>query len=159
MKNLLLLCMCVFIVTACTKFEIRNEIKPKIYIVGNSVGVEYMLGDILVSDELKQLSDKTIKYFEDNKDNITMRLYIEYNAEVNTSCYFNYFIGGIKIATNKDVVSSDLLLAKKDSISGFVMLNQAGSGKSSKEETPQKMEKIQEAPKPIELEQSGDKKL
>jgi len=143
MKKIFLLFLCVFIVAACTKFEITNKIKPKVYIVGNSVGIEYMLGDILVADELEDLSPKMLQYFENNKDDITIRLHIYYNEEQNTSCHFSYYIGGIKIATNKDVVSSDLLIAKKDLISGFVMLSDI---KPSKKQTPPKIEKIQVEP-------------
>ena len=60
---------------------------------------------------------------------------------------------------NKDVVSADLLLAKRDLIRGFVMLSESGSTtkKSTKKETPQKIEKIQKESKPVE--QLGDRKL
>ena len=79
-----------------------------------------------------------------------MRLHIIYDEEVNYTCYFTYYIGGIKIAENKDVVSSDLLMAKKDLIGGFVMLSESGSTtkKSIKKETPKKIEKIQKESKP-----------
>lgn len=158
MKKILISFLCIFIVAACTKFEITNEIKPKVYIVGDSVGIEYTLGDILVADELEDLSPKMLQHFENNKDNITMRLHIIYNEEQNATCYFNYYIGGIKIATNKDVVSSNLLMAKKDLISGFVMLSGVDAvKKTSKKETPQKIEKIQKESKPVE--QLGDVKL
>ena len=158
MKNIFLLFLCVFIVAACTSFEITNEIKPKVYIVGDSVGIEYTLGDILVADELEDLSPKMLQYFEKNKDNITIRLHIDYNTEVNSTCYFTYYIGGIKIAQNKNVVSADLLMAKKDSISGFVMLSDVKTKKTSKKETPQKIEKIQKESK-TEPDKDNYKKL
>jgi len=145
MKKILLLFVCVFIAISCIKFEIINEIKPKVYIVDNSVGVEYMLGDILVSDELKDLSSGMLQYFKNNKDDITMRLHIHYNTEINNKCYFIYSIRGIVVAENANVVSPDLLMAKKDLISGFVMF---GAGTSSKETpAPQKIKMIQEESK------------
>jgi len=149
MKKILIVFLCVFIVASCTKFEIINEIKPKVYIVGDSVGIEYILGDILVADELNDLSPKMLQYFKNNKDNITIRLHISYNEEVNNTCYFNYYMGGIKISENKGVVSTDLLIAKRDLIKGFVMLSDdTTTKKTSKKETPQKIEKIQEESKP-----------
>ncbi len=158
MKKILMLFLCVFIVASCTKFEITNEIKPKIYVIGDSVGVEYILGDILVADELEDLSHKMLQYFEENKDNITMRLHIYYNTEVSMTTYFTYYIGGIKIAENENVVSGDLLIAKKDLIDGFVVLNGHVSDKeTSKKEIPKKIEKIQKESTPVK--RSGDRKL
>ena len=158
MRKALISFLCIFILTACTKFEITDEIKPKIYIVGDSVGIEYELGDIIVADELKNLSPKMFQYFKENKDNITMRLQISYNAETTTTCYFKYYIGGIKIATNKNVVSSDLLIAKRDLINGFVLLSgKTASKKIPEKEIPPKIKNIQKESKPIR--QSGDQKL
>lgn len=158
MKKILLLFLCVFIIVSCTKFEITNEIKPKVYIVGDSVGIEYTLGDILVADELEDLSPKMLQYFEKNKDNITMRLHICHDGAINTSCYFTYYIGGIKVAENVNVVSTELLIVKRDLISGFVMLNSnIPTKETSEKEIPKKIEKIQERTKPIE--QSGERKL
>ncbi len=159
MKNIFLLFLCVFILTACTKFEIITEIKPKVYIVGNSVGIEYTLGDILVADELKYLSPEILQYFKKNKDNITIRLRVYYNEEVNTTCYFTYHLGGIEIAKNKDVVSTDLLMAKKHLISGFMMSGgDTKTKKTLKKETPRKIEKIQKESEP-ESDKDNYKKL
>ena len=118
---------CLFLFVGCTKYEVRHTIKPKITIIGYSVGLSYMLGPIKVNDTLSDLSDKTVLYLKTHEDSLEIDLVIEYDDIKNSSTHFIYFIRGVLIGKNIDVVKNDVLLAHKNEISGFLVFKENGN--------------------------------
>jgi len=119
---------CLFIIVillfGCTYFEIRNEIKPRITILDNEVGLVYNLGNLIISDTW-QLSKDRIKFLNNNKD-LVFTLNIIYNEENNSDVHFNYYVNGILFEKKKNVVSAKQLLAEKDSIDNFFLYKLEG---------------------------------
>lgn len=138
MKKLFLICLSfLFLITACTKYEIRNVIYPEVTIIGDKIGISYMLGPIKVNDTIKDASNQCVRYFIENKSNIKMDLYIEYKDIKNTNTRFKYYIKGILMAENIDVVSSDNLLKHRDEIDGFVLIKLNGTNYIHTNNNPQ----------------------
>ena len=127
MKKILTICLAIFIVlTSCTKFEVRNEILPKINIVGDKIGLKYYLGPILVNDELDDISSEIFNYIKKRKNNLKLGLVISYNDGINQDVWFNYYIDGISIEENQNVVDCQILLAHRDKIKGFTLIELNG---------------------------------
>ena len=132
MKRLFLICLSfLFLITACTQYEVRNTINPEITIIGDKVGVSYMLGPIKVNDTLHDVSQEGIKYFRENKSNIKMDLFIQYNDGQNQDAIFKYYVKGILMGENRNVVKSDILLNHRDVIEGFTLIELNGNVPSS----------------------------
>lgn len=66
MKKLIFLLIAVFFI-GCTSFEIVNEIQPEITIVGDTVGLRYKLGNLLISDTWLEVEEQKIAFFEYQK--------------------------------------------------------------------------------------------
>ena len=111
MKKILLFCIMIsLIITSCclTSYTLYIEIEPEIYIIGDSIGLTYMLNDFKIVDEIKNISPKKLQYIIDNKDDIKFNVIIKYDewaAEINAE----YYIKGIKITTNS-LTNSDILI-------------------------------------------------
>jgi len=157
MKKILTMVLVIFIVlTSCTKFEIRNEIEPKINIVGDKIGLQYNIGPIQVNDELNDLSAELFKYIEKHKKNLKLGLVISYNDGINQDVWFNYYIDGISIEENQNVVDCQILLAHRDKIKGFTLIElNGGSPKPKVDSSIQQEETIrpekQNIPETIEV--------
>jgi hypothetical protein len=136
MRKLALILAGIFLIAlcGCTKFEVRNEIHPEIVIMGDTVGLTYMLGDLKVSDSLEDISGKFIRYFKQHEDDLVLSLHIDYNEAKHTEIYFTYFLRGLEIAQNTNVVSSDILLAHRDSIDGFLLIQLDGENMLEEEQ-------------------------
>jgi hypothetical protein len=121
---------------ACTQYEIRNTITPEVTIVGDKVGISYMLGPIKVNDQLTRVGKESINYFIKNEGNVKLDLFIEYNGnDGNDITMFKYYIAGILMSKNHNVVKSEILLKYRDEIEGFMLIKLKGvsTGKTKKD--------------------------
>jgi hypothetical protein len=110
---------------SCTSFEIRNEIKPKISIVGNQIGLQYNLGNLKVVDQLDDLTNKIFEYIEKHADGdgltFTLIIRCDNNDGTASKTYFEYYLNGILVEKNTNVVKAKYLLQNYDSIEGFIV--------------------------------------
>jgi hypothetical protein len=112
---------------SCTNYEIRNTISPEVTIVGDKIGISYMLGPIKVNDTLKRVGRESVNYFIKNKGNVKLDLYVAYNDIQNTDAVFKYYISGILMSENRNVVKSEILLKYRDEIEGFMLIKLNGA--------------------------------
>jgi len=112
------ICILFFISTliiSCIKHDEVINIQPKIHIVGDIIGIEYRLYRWNILDEIRGASSMMVKYFEDNKDDLNLRLHIYVNEAQKSTVYFTYYIGGVKICTNKNILSlNDIKIVQRD---------------------------------------------
>jgi len=128
MKRLFLICLSfLFLIASCTQYEVRNVIYPEVSVIGDKVGISYMLGPIKVNDTIYDASEQCVRYFKENKSNIKMDLYIDYRDIKNEDTRFKYYIKGILMAENLNVVTSDTLLKHRDEIDGFILIKLNGA--------------------------------
>jgi len=73
--------------------------------VGDIIGLEYSIYEGNILDEIRGASPMMVKYFADNKDTLKLRLHIYVNEPNRHTTFFTYYIGGVKICTNTDVLS------------------------------------------------------
>lgn len=168
MKNTLTTVFCLLVILAlsslmlvsCTKVETSNRIYPDVHIVGDRIGISYQLGDILVNDELEDLSNKMFDHFKNHKDNIVLTLHVYYNDAEKSKTEFTYYINGIKLCTNDDVVDVQTILAHKNSIPGLVYNGELVSSAKESEVVKETVKvKESESFKPEPKTATGNKKL
>ena len=136
MKTILFFCIIISLgITSCSDYRLYIEIEPEIYIVGDSVGLKYMLNDHIISHELNSVSPEKLQYIKDNKDNIKFNAIIEYDG-FDQEIKFVYYIKGIKISTNYLEYDEDLIETikitvdkenKKESVSSKENINMKGN--------------------------------
>lgn len=153
---LILFIMC----ASCTKYEVRNTISPEVIIIGDKIGISYMLGPIKVNDTLNGVSGSSISYFNNNKDNIKIDLFIEYNDNNGTDTIFKYYISGVLMSENRNVVKNDILLKNRDSIEGFTLIELSGSTPAEVKEEGQILSTPSvKLPEQKPIEDKGDQQL
>ena len=162
MKKNFLSVLFIFLLFGCTHFEAVNEIHPKVTVVGNKIGLEYKLGNLIVADQFDDIDSSIYKYIIENKDTIRFTLKIEYDDSGNTAVFFQYYVNGVHVETNKDVVSKDLLLMERENIPNFKCIEgDACRTKNTKNDVNQEVieeQKVIETPQPIENKQPQKEK-
>jgi hypothetical protein len=145
---------------SCTNYEIRNTITPEVTIVGDKIGISYMLGPIKVNDILNRVGKESVNYFIKNEGNVKLDLVIEYNNNGSDYTLFRYYISGILVSNNSNVVKSDILLKHRDSIPGFTLIKLEGvpTGKTKEEEQIQQTPSVK-LPEQKPIEDKGETKL
>ncbi len=108
MKKKLCMLFCIFLlVVSCTEFQDTIDIHPKVHLVGDIIGLEYSIYNWNILDEIRGASPQMVQYFSDHKEDLNLRLHIYLNTAKNHTTYFTYYIGGVKICTNYDILSSN----------------------------------------------------
>jgi predicted phosphodiesterase len=145
-RNFLSILLLLFIIS-CTHWEASDEINPEITFVGNKIGLIYQLGNLTVNDTLDDLSGDIYNYLKTHQNTAKISLLIVYNENLNTSANFNYYINGVRVETNLDVVSKDVLLMEKESLPNFRCIEgNCGKKEDEKEEIKVKEEPVQKPP-------------
>ncbi len=106
MKKLLCILFCIFITISCTKFEDTVSVQPKIHLVGDIIGLDYTLYGEHILDEIRDASPQMVNYFAKHQNDLNLRVHVYFNEGNRNTVYFTYYIGGVKICTNEDVLST-----------------------------------------------------
>lgn len=150
MKKYFLAILLIFIMSACTHFEATNEIHPKVTVVGNKIGLEYKLGNLTITDQFDDIDTSIYRYILEHKDTIRFTLKIVYDDSGNTVVFFQYYVNGVHVATNKDVVSKDLILMERENIPNFRCV-EGDACKMSNPKSNGEVEEIKEKEKQVEI--------
>jgi hypothetical protein len=121
MKKIFLFSSIILILISCTQFEIMEEINPKITIIGDKIGLQYYLGDLFINDTWIDVPSSIIDYLKIH-EKVAFGLKVSYDETEKYDVFFNYYLNGVLVAQNKNVVSADMLQAHANKIRNFLCI-------------------------------------